>query len=95
MGRRPAGAGALRGTVERRGEVRRSEGPDAVPGRLPRWLSFSWGAPVTPATIQSASNLRSLAASGSGIARDNVGGAHEVSFDVTWTDPFIRVDIER
>ena len=50
---------------------------------------------MTPATIQSASNLRSLAASGSGIARDNVGGAHEVSFDVTWTGPFNRVDIER
>lgn len=47
--------------------------------------SFSWGSPVTPATITSAKNLRSVAASGAGVARDNLGGSHPVSFDVTWT----------
>lgn len=47
--------------------------------------SFSWGAPTTPATITSAENLKSVRAAGSGIATDNLGGAHQVSFDVTWT----------
>jgi hypothetical protein len=48
-------------------------------------LSFTWGAPTVPATITSTPDLKSVTASGSGIARDNLGGAHEVSFDVTWT----------
>jgi hypothetical protein len=47
--------------------------------------SFSWAAPTAPATITSVENLKSVTASGSGIARDNLGGTHEVSFDVTWT----------
>ncbi len=51
----------------------------------PDGTSFSWGAPATPATITSASNLKSVSAAGSGIARDNLGGVHQVSFDVTWT----------
>jgi hypothetical protein len=51
----------------------------------PDGTSFSWGAPTVPATITSTENLKSLTAAGSGIARDNLGGAHEVSFNVTWT----------
>ena len=51
----------------------------------PGGISFSWGAPTAPAVITSTNNLRSVTASGSGIARDNLGGAHQVSFDVTWT----------
>jgi hypothetical protein len=51
----------------------------------PDGTSFSWGAPTAPATITSADNLKSVTATGSGIARDNLGGTHEVTFDVTWT----------
>jgi hypothetical protein len=51
----------------------------------PDGTSFSWGAPAAPATITSSKNLKSVHATGSGIARDNVGGTHQVSFDVTWT----------
>ena len=51
----------------------------------PDGTSFSWGAPVVPATITSTENMKSLSASGSGIARDNLGGTHTVSFDVAWT----------
>jgi hypothetical protein len=51
----------------------------------PDGSSFSWAAPTAPATITSTSNLKSVSASGSGIARDNLGGTHQVSFDVTWT----------
>jgi hypothetical protein len=51
----------------------------------PDGASFSWGAPAVPATITSTKNLKSVTASGSGIARDNLGGTHEVSFDVAWT----------
>ena len=47
--------------------------------------SFSWGAPTVPATITSEENLKSVSASGSGLARDNLGGTHQVSFDVVWT----------
>lgn len=47
--------------------------------------SFSWGAPTVPAAITSTPNLESVTASGSGIATDNLGGIHAVSFDVTWT----------
>ncbi len=50
----------------------------------PDGTSFSWGA-IIPATITSADNLKSVSASGSGIARDILGVAHEVSFEVTWT----------
>ena len=50
----------------------------------PGGISFSWGA-VLPATITSTDNLKSVTAAGSGIARDNLGAAHEVSFDVSWT----------
>jgi hypothetical protein len=46
--------------------------------------SFSW-AGIVPAIIASASNLKSVTASGAGIVRDNLGGTHQVSFDVTWT----------
>jgi hypothetical protein len=51
----------------------------------PDGTSFSWGAPTVPATITSIENLKSLSASGAGIARDNLGGTHQVSFAVTWT----------
>jgi hypothetical protein len=51
----------------------------------PDGTSFSWGAPTVPATITRADNLKSVSASGSGVARDNLGGEHQVSFDVTWT----------
>jgi hypothetical protein len=51
----------------------------------PGGTSFSWAAPTAPATITSEENLKSVHAAGSGIARDNLGGAHQVSFDVTWT----------
>ncbi len=51
----------------------------------PDGISFSWAAPTAPATITSTKNLKSVTAAGSGIARDNLGGTHEVSFDVTWT----------
>ena len=50
----------------------------------PDGSSFSW-AGIIPATITSTENLKSVTASGSGIVRDNLGGTHEVSFDVTWT----------
>ena len=51
----------------------------------PDGRSFSWAAPTAPATITSTENLKSVTASGSAIARDNLGGTHEVSFDVAWT----------
>jgi len=51
----------------------------------PDGTSFSWAAPAAPATITSAENLKSVTAAGTGIARDILGGTHEVSFDVTWT----------
>ena len=51
----------------------------------PNGSSFSWAAPTAPATITSTANLKSVTATGSGIARDNLGGTHQVSFDVTWT----------
>jgi hypothetical protein len=51
----------------------------------PDGTSFSWAAPTAPATITSEENLKSVTATGSGIARDNLGGTHTVSFDVTWT----------
>jgi hypothetical protein len=51
----------------------------------PNGTSFSWAAPTAPATITSTSDLKSVTAVGSGIARDNLGGSHQVSFDVTWT----------
>ena len=51
----------------------------------PDGASFSWGAPATPATITSTENLKSVNAAGTGIARDNLGGTHQVSFDVAWT----------
>ena len=51
----------------------------------PDGASFSWAAPVAPATITSTENLKSVIAFGSGIARDNLGGMHQVSFDVEWT----------
>ena len=50
----------------------------------PDGTSFSWGG-IVPATITSASNLKRVTASGSGIVRDILGGTHQVSFDVTWT----------
>ena len=40
---------------------------------------------MCPATITSTENLKSVTATGSGIARDNLGGTHDVSFDVAWT----------
>jgi hypothetical protein len=51
----------------------------------PDGTSFSWAAPTAPATITSTENLKSVTATGSVIARDNLGGTHQVSFDVSWT----------
>ena len=51
----------------------------------PGGISFSWGAPTAPATITSVGNLMSVTATGAGIARDNLGGSHQVTFDVAWT----------
>jgi hypothetical protein len=51
----------------------------------PDGRSFSWAAPTAPAAITSTENLKSVTATGSGIARDNLGGTHQVSFDVSWT----------
>ena len=51
----------------------------------PDGRSFSWAAPTAPATITSTENLKSVTATGSGIARDILGVTHEVTFDVTWT----------
>ena len=51
----------------------------------PDGSSFSWAAPTAPATITSSENLKSVTATGSGIATDNLGGTHPVTFDVTWT----------
>lgn len=51
----------------------------------PDGTSFSWAAPTAPATITSTKNLKSVTATGSGVARDNRGGAHQVSFEVAWT----------
>jgi hypothetical protein len=51
----------------------------------PDGTSFTWAAPSAPATITSTENLKSVTATGSGIARDNLGGSHQVSFDVAWT----------
>ena len=51
----------------------------------PDGTSFSWAAPTAPATITSTNNLKSVTAVGTGIARDNLGGTHQISFDVAWT----------
>jgi len=51
----------------------------------PDGTSFSWAAPAAPATITSEENLKSVTATGSGTARDILGGTHAVTFDVTWT----------
>jgi hypothetical protein len=51
----------------------------------PDGTSFSWGAPTVPVTIASEENLKSVVASGSGMARDILGVTHQVSFDVAWT----------
>jgi hypothetical protein len=51
----------------------------------PDGTSFSWAAPTAPAAITSTDNLKSVTATGSGIARDNLGGTHQVTFDVAWT----------
>jgi hypothetical protein len=51
----------------------------------PDGTSFNWAAPTAPATITSTENLKSVTAAGAGIARDNLGGTHQVSFDVAWT----------
>src|SRR5262245_49863868 len=48
----------------------------------PDGTSFSWAAPATPAVITSDENLKNVTATGSGIARDNLGATHQVSFDV-------------
>jgi hypothetical protein len=51
----------------------------------PDGSSFSWAAPSVPATITSTTNLRSVTAAGSGVAQDNLGGTHQVAFEVAWT----------
>jgi hypothetical protein len=51
----------------------------------PDGRSFSWAAPTAPAVITSTENLKSVTAKGSGTARDNLGGTHQVTFDVAWT----------
>ena len=47
--------------------------------------TVSWAAPAAPASITSDSDLKSVTATGSGVARDILGGTHQVTFDVTWT----------
>ena len=49
----------------------------------PDGTSFSWLGFI-PATITSTQKLKSLTAAGSGIVEDDLGGTHQVSFDVTW-----------
>ena len=44
----------------------------------PDGRSFSWAAPTAPATITSTENLKSVTASGSATATDNLGGSHQV-----------------
>jgi hypothetical protein len=51
----------------------------------PDGTSFSWAAPVAPATIISTEDLKSVTATGAGTARDIFGVTHQVSFDVEWT----------
>jgi len=51
----------------------------------PGGISFSWAAAAAPAAITSTSDLKSVTATGSGTARDILGGTHQVTFDVTWT----------
>src|SRR5918995_1222946 len=51
----------------------------------PDGTSFSWAAPTAPATITSTENLKGVTATGAGVARDNLGGTHQVTFDVAWT----------
>jgi hypothetical protein len=51
----------------------------------PDGRSFSWASPVAPSTITSTENLKSVTTTGSGIARDNLGGTHQVTFDAAWT----------
>jgi hypothetical protein len=51
----------------------------------PDGTSFSWAAPTAPALIISTEDLKSVTATGEGIARDNLGGLHQVTFDVAWT----------
>jgi hypothetical protein len=53
----------------------------------PDGSSFSWIARTVPATITSTENLKSVTATGTGIARNifDEDARHEVSFDVTWT----------
>lgn len=50
----------------------------------PGGFSFSWGAPVVPATIFSTDNLRLVLASGAGTARDLLGRTHQVTFEVAY-----------
>jgi hypothetical protein len=50
----------------------------------PDGSSFSWAAPSAPATITSKKNLKRVTVAGTGIARDALGGTHEVSFVVEW-----------
>jgi hypothetical protein len=50
----------------------------------PDGLSFSWAAPVAPATITSRKHLRRITAVGSGVARDILGVTHQVTFDAVY-----------
>jgi hypothetical protein len=63
----------------------RSHRAGAVPGRVPGRDVVQLGRADRSATITSTDNLKSVTATGSGIARDNLGGTHQVTFDVTWT----------
>ena len=47
--------------------------------------SLSWTAPTAPAVITSTEDLQRVTADGKGTARDNLGGTHQVTFDVAWT----------
>jgi hypothetical protein len=51
----------------------------------PDGSSFSWAAPAAPATITSTKNLTRVTVAGTGVARDALGGTHDVSFAVEWT----------
>jgi hypothetical protein len=67
-----------------------TEDPDPTPrvqflAVCPDGTSFSWAAPTAPALLISTANLKSVTATGGGVARDNVGGTHQVTCDVEWT----------
>jgi hypothetical protein len=90
LSRRPLAVGSLLVFSTRDFEAPDTEDPEPTArvqflAVCPGGISFSWAAPVAPATITSTENLKSVTATGAGTARDNLGGTHTVTFDVAWT----------